>query len=58
MPRDPARVDIDVHFTLAFLGSLNISTRFCQSEDGVLPSSYFGLFRKFEMLIVLYNLLL
>jgi len=39
MPRDPARVDINPHFTLAFSRSLNMFTRFCRSEDGVLLSS-------------------
>jgi len=42
MPRDPARVDINPHFTLAFSRSLNMFTRFCRSEDGVLLSSLFS----------------
>lgn len=39
MPNDPALVDIKVHFTLLFRGSLNLSTIFCLSELSVLPSS-------------------
>lgn len=41
MPSDPARVDIKVHFTRLFVGSLNLSTSFCLSELCVLPSSLY-----------------
>lgn len=41
IPKDPALVEIKVHFTLLFEGSLNRSTNFCLSELSVLPSSLY-----------------
>ena len=48
IPKDPALVEIRVHFTLLFVGSLNLSTSFCLSELSVLPSSLYGISKKIE----------